>query len=76
MENLLELLPRSVVALVVVPFAVGVVGLALLVEPTPAARTFVFLVGVGGALVLLLGAAGMLLLLKQNQGLERRDAEE
>jgi hypothetical protein len=70
MEELLELLPRWLIAAVVGPFVVGVVLLALLVEPTGSGLAFVFLLFVGGIFVLVLLALGLTLSIRQSKGLQ------
>lgn len=77
MEELVELLPPKLVALILAPFAVGLVLLALLVRPTPTGQTVLFLLAFGGVSVFVLLGGTLLLLLKQNQGIDRvNDLEE
>jgi hypothetical protein len=73
MEELLELLPRWLIAAVVGPFVVGVVLLALLVEPTSSGLAFVFLLFVGGIFVFVLLALGLTLSIRQSKGLQGTD---
>jgi hypothetical protein len=75
MEELVELLPRWLVAAVVGPFFVGVALLALLVEPTSSGMAFVFLLFVGGTFVLVLLALGLTLSIRQSRGLDRQGSD-
>jgi hypothetical protein len=70
MQELLELLPRWLIAAVLGPFVVGVVLLALLVEPTSSGLAFVFLLFVGGIFVFVLLALGLTLSIRQSRGLQ------
>ena len=77
MDELLELLPPKLVALILGPFALGLVLLALLVRPTPAGQTVLFMLAAGGIFVFVLLAGTLLLLIKQNQTVDRvGDLEE
>lgn len=72
MDDVLELLPNAIVALILGPFVVGVVLLAVLVQPTPSGRTAVYLLAAGGAVVFVTLAGAMALLLRQDRGLDVR----
>lgn len=76
MEDLLRLLPRTLVAAVTVPFVVGIAVLALLIRPTPAGQAFIFLLFLGGASLLVLLALGLTLSMRQSRGLERQSGGE
>ena len=72
MEDLIRLLPRKLVAAVTIPFFGGLFLLALLVSSTPSGRTFVFLLFVGGVMVMALLGLGLTLLVRQSRGLEKQ----
>ena len=77
MDELLELLPPKLVVLILGPFALGLVLLALVVQPTPAGQTVLFMLTAGGIFVFVLLAGTLLLLIKQNRGIDRiNDLEE
>ena len=77
MDELLELLPPKLVALILGPFILGLVLLALLVQPTPAGQTVLFMLTVGGIFVFVLLGGTLLLLIKQNQAVDQvGDLEE
>lgn len=76
MQDLLELLPRWLIAAVVVPFMVGVGMLAVLVRPTGTGAAFVFVLFAGGVLVLVLLALGLTLSIRQSRGLDRQSGGE
>jgi len=72
MDDLLQLLPRKLVAAVAVPFVLGLLLLALLVSSTPSGQALVFVLFVVGASVLVLIGLGLSLLLRQSRGLEKQ----
>lgn len=75
MEELLELLPRWLVAAVLGPFVVGILLLALLIEPTSSGMAFLFLLFVGGVMVFVLLALGLTLSIRQSRGLQRQGGD-
>jgi membrane-bound ClpP family serine protease len=72
MEDLLDLLPRWLIAAVLGPFLLGIGLLALLVEPTETGMAFVFVLFVGGMMILVLLALGLTLSIRQSRGLEQQ----
>jgi hypothetical protein len=76
MEELVQLLPRWLVAAVLVPFFVGVTLLVLLVEPDQNGQAFVFLLFMGGMFVFVLIALGLTLSIRQSRGLERQPGDD
>lgn len=76
MDDLLALLPRWLVAAVLVPFLFGVAMLAVLVRPTGTGAAFVFVLFAGGVLVLVLLALGLTLSIRQSRGLDRQGGGE